>query len=279
MEHYSILKGKKIAGKIRISIRKKIKEGPAQRSPGLAVLIAGSDRASKYYAGLIQKKGKKDGISVKIENFESTTTGELIKVIEAYNKDKIIDGILIQVPLPDNIDKKKVLNALSPGKDIDGQTPYNQGKLLTGDKGVYPATAQAILKILKGNNIALVGKDVTVVGISNVVGMPASVLLAQAEATVTMCHYRSTPLKKYTRNADIIVAAAGVPNLIKADYVKKGAVIVDVGTNEVDGEIVGDVDFKKAIKKARISPVVGGVGALTLAYLFKNTYELYRKHI
>ncbi|MGM0442359.1 MAG: bifunctional 5,10-methylenetetrahydrofolate dehydrogenase/5,10-methenyltetrahydrofolate cyclohydrolase [Elusimicrobiota bacterium] len=275
-----MLMGKEIAKDLRATVRKKIKNISSNfRPPGLKVIVAGEDKASKYYADIIEKKGEEDGIEVDVVSFENPTTEKLTRAITEYNEDSRIDGILIQVPLPDKVNKKRVLKSVSPDKDIDGQTPYNQGKLLTGYNGVYPATAKAVLKILRGNGVSLVGKDVTVVGISNVVGMPAAVLLAREEATVTMCHYRSEPLKKYTRNADILVVAAGVPNLIGENDVKKGAIIVDVGTNEVDGKMVGDVDFENVSKKARVSPVVGGVGALTLSYLFKNTYELYKKHI
>ncbi|MFW6172267.1 MAG: bifunctional 5,10-methylenetetrahydrofolate dehydrogenase/5,10-methenyltetrahydrofolate cyclohydrolase [Elusimicrobiota bacterium] len=276
-----ILYGKQEAQNIRAKIRNSIvKENEkGHRRPGLAVIIVGDDSASLYYADLIKKAGKKEGVVVQKKHLEESNTEKVIKLINELNKDKNIDGILIQLPLPKKIDKDKVFSGLAPEKDVDGQTPVNLGLLASRQKGIFPATARAVVKILKCNNIEIKGKDITVVGRSTAVGLPASLLLLKENATVTICHSVSQPLEKYTKNAEILVVAAGKPNLIRKKHVKKGASVVDVGTNDVKGKIVGDVDIDRVIKKASVSPAVGGVGALTMACLLENTYELYRKNL
>jgi methylenetetrahydrofolate dehydrogenase (NADP+)/methenyltetrahydrofolate cyclohydrolase len=276
----TVLYGKPLAEELRGKIRTEISELYAgKRPPSLAVIIPGNDPASIYYAKLIEKAGAKEGIKVVLEHIPEPEQDTLIKFINKLNADDSIDAVQIQLPLPVGIDKKVIFNALSPEKDVDGQTPLNLGKLLSKQEGTFPATARAVIKILEGNNISISGKKTVVIGRSTTVGFPAAVMLIHQNATVTVCHSKSKPLEDYTMDADILVVSAGIPELIKRNHVKEGAVVIDVGTNEVDGKIVGDVDFDEVSQIASVSPATGGVGALTLACLFENTYDIYRKNI
>ncbi len=275
----NILYGKDLAQNLRNSIKEKIIKLSEHRPPSLAVLIGGVDSASIYYAHLIERAGAKEGIKVIIEHIKNPQTLSLIETIKRLNNDEVIDCILIQLPLPENINKEEVFNTLEPRKDVDGQTPLNLGRLVSKQDGTFPATARAVIALLKGNKIEISGKKAVVIGRSTTVGMPVALMLIHENATVTTCHSKSRPLKEFTRNADILIVSAGVPKIITKEHVKEGAIVIDVGTNEVDGKMVGDVDFDEVIKIAKISPVTGGVGSLTLACLFENTYELYRKNI
>ncbi len=274
-----IIYGKKEALKIRKNIREKIEKMSASRPPGLEVLIAGEDPASVYYAGLIKRAGTKEGISVNIKQFKEPGTEEFITYIRALNREDKVDGILIQLPLPENIDGEDILDILSPQKDVDGQTPLNQGRLITGRKGIFPPTALGVIKLLESNGITIEGRNAVVVGRSATAGIPAAKMLLDRNATVTVCHSKSRPLEPYTAAADILVVAAGRPEMVGPAHVKKGAVVIDVGTSEVDGNMVGDVEIERVLEKASVSPVIGGVGALTLACLFENIFEIYKKHI
>ncbi len=276
----SVISGKKIAEKIRKRIRREINSFPDSiRKPQLEVIVAGDDEASIYYAGLLKRSGEKENINVRLHELRKTSTGELLTLIESLNNDTEADAILLQLPLPDGICKEKITGCISSAKDVDGQTPENLGRLLSSKGGIYPATARAVLKIIRENGVSITGKRAVVIGRSTTVGLPASLLLIKENATVTICHSKSQPLKDYTLDADILVASAGKPRLIKREHVKEGAYVIDVGTNEVDGVMVGDVDFENVIKKASVSPVKGGVGAITLACLLENTLELYKKNI
>jgi len=276
-----ILSGKDIADRLRQRIREDVAEmNSGCRAPVLAVVIAGNDQASIYYAELLQRAGEKEGINVSIRHLKDSDTAELTDLIGTLNNNPEVDGVLVQLPLPEGIGKNEVFNVLSPDKDADGQTPFNLGLLLTGQNCIVPATARAVVKIIKENNIEIAGKRVVIVGRSTTAGLPAALLLTGENATVTICHSMSRPLENYTSDADILVVSAGSPRLIKSGHVKEGAVVVDVGTNEVEGKMVGDVDYEDVIKKASaVSPVTGGVGAVTLACLFENTVELYRKNL
>ncbi len=274
------ISGSQIAAEIRKKVKTQIaKDTDKNRPPALSVIIAGNDEASIYYSEMIEKAGKKDGIKVSVHHIKTPTPAKLLNLIDELNNNPVLDAILIQLPLPQNIDKNVVFNTLSPKKDVDGQTPLNIGRLAAKQNGTHPATAKAIIKILKGNNIKISEKRATVIGRSTAVGLPAALLLTHENATVTICHSQSIPLKKFTKEADILVVSAGKPELITQDYVKKGAIVIDVGTNDVDGKLVGDVDYDNVLKIALVSPVKGGVGAITLACLFENTYELYRKNL
>ncbi|MBN2406880.1 MAG: bifunctional 5,10-methylenetetrahydrofolate dehydrogenase/5,10-methenyltetrahydrofolate cyclohydrolase [Elusimicrobia bacterium] len=276
-----LIYGKTLAQDLRSRIKCEIealtKEG--KRSPALSIIIAGNDPASVYYAGLLKRAGDKDGICVDIRHLEKPSAEDVLSEIDGLNRDRGVDAVLVQLPLPEGIDKKDVFSSLDPAKDVDAQTPLNQGKILTKEAVIFPATSMGVLKILKGNNIDISGKKCVVIGRSTTVGLPAALLLMNENATVTVCHSKSRPLEKYTKEADILVVSAGKPNLIKKQHVKKDSVVIDVGTNDVDGRMVGDVDIEDVSGIAMVSPVIGGVGSLTLASLFENTLELYKKNI
>jgi methylenetetrahydrofolate dehydrogenase (NADP+)/methenyltetrahydrofolate cyclohydrolase len=275
------LSGKEAAGEIRSSLKDKIASRPeGSRPPGLAVLVCGGDPASVYYAGLLKRAGEKDGFSVRVIEEAEETTAAVVKKLEELNSDASVDAVIVQLPLPEGVDKNSVFDTLSPEKDADGQTPGSLGALMDrGRSAVFPATARAIIGILKSAGVNLSSARAAVIGRSTAVGLPAAMLLTRENATVTVCHSRTEDLAGICRNSDIIVAAAGKPGMITADMVKEGAAVVDVGTSEVDGDIVGDADYEAIEKKALVSPVKGGVGSLTLACLLENTYELYRENI
>ncbi len=274
------LSGKELAQELRTKIRGFIAESCRNnRKPFLVVMIAGNDPVSLYYARLIESAGAKEGIKVKIDHHPEPDNSEIIDAVKRFNADDEVDAVLVQLPLPKGIDKKGLFNILNPDKDVDGQTPLNIGRLISKQKGIFPATAKSVLSILKSNGVELAGKKAVIIGRSTTIGIPAAMMLMQENATVTVCHSKSKPLENFTKNADILVVSAGVPQIVTSHHVKEGAVVVDVGTNEIDGNMVGDVNYDELKKIARVSPVIGGVGSLTLAYLFENTYELYRKHI
>ena len=276
-----ILSGRELAQRIREDVNASIEDlvNKGNRRPSLTIIIAGDDAASLYYADLIKRSGAKIGIDVDIKHEKDPHNDAMNALIDQLNDDQNVDGILIQLPLPPGIDKTEVFNRMSPAKDVDGQTPVNIGRLITKQSGIFPATARAVIRLLKGHDFEIEGKKTVVIGRSTAVGLPAAVMLIHENATVTVCHSKSRPLKAFTSDADIIVVSAGKPELLKAEHVKEGAVVIDVGTNEVDGQIVGDVDFDGVAAKASVSPATGGVGAITLASLLENTYELYRKNI
>jgi len=275
-----VLRGSEIALRIRERIRAEIEARPdGERAPLLAVIIAGDDPASIYYAGLIEKIGVKEGIRVEVNHLKNPDTSRMKDLIATLNANDEVDGVLVQLPLPEGVDKEAVFDTLSPEKDADGQTPENLGRLLAGKPAPVPATARAVVELLKGNNVEIRGKEAVVIGRSTAVGIAAALLLVKENATVTVCHTKTKDLRKHTSVADILVASAGVPRMIGADDVKEGAFVVDVGTSEVEGDILGDVRFDEVIEKASVSPVKGGVGALTLASLLENTLGLYRKNI
>ncbi len=278
---YKIIEGKDHALKIREEIRNRIggMAGAAGRPPKLEVIIAGSDPASLYYASLIKKAGAKEGIEAVLNHMKSPDEYKVLEKIENLNRDETVDGILIQLPLPPPLNKEKIINAINPLKDIDGQHPVNLGKLISGQKGIFPATARAVLKIIKLNGIEVSGKRTVVVGRSTAVGLPAAIMLVRENAAVSVCHSKTAPLEEFTSEAEILVVSAGKPKLISENHVKKGACVIDVGTNEVEGEMVGDVDFERIIRKASVSPVRGGVGALTMACILENTFNAYKKNI
>jgi methylenetetrahydrofolate dehydrogenase (NADP+)/methenyltetrahydrofolate cyclohydrolase len=209
---------------------------------------------------------------------DSSSEEELLSLIDNLNKDESIDGILVQLPLPKHINELKIINAIAPEKDVDGFHPVNIGKMLINDEtGFLPCTPYGILQILDEYKIDVKGKDVVVVGRSNIVGKPISVMLVQRSATVQICNSSTKNMSEKLQQADIIIAATGVPKLIKEEDVKEGVVIIDVGINRLDGKLCGDVDYENVSKKASyITPVPGGVGPMTIASLIKNTYKSYK---
>jgi len=243
--------------------------------PGLAAILVGEDPASEIYVRNKRKACEKVGIYSEEHNLPSgTTEEELLSLVNKLNEDEKIHGILVQLPLPDHINETKILRTVSPLKDVDGFHPYNVGLLVEGNPRFVSCTPNGIIKMLDYYNIDIKGKEVVVVGRSNIVGKPVSLLLLHRHGTVTICHSRTKPLEDVTKRADILVAAIGRANFITGDMVKKGVVVIDVGINRKDdGKLTGDVDFESVEKKASyITPVPGGVGPMTIAMLLYNTY-------
>ncbi|MDP3014242.1 MAG: bifunctional methylenetetrahydrofolate dehydrogenase/methenyltetrahydrofolate cyclohydrolase FolD [Candidatus Subteraquimicrobiales bacterium] len=272
-----IIDGKQIALELRQEMAKEASALKAKGiEPGLAVVIVGDDPASKVYVGQKEKACQELGIySEKHALPAETTEEELLGLVNKLNQDGKIHGILVQLPLPEHINEKRVLNAIHPDKDVDGFHPQNVGKLLIGEKAFIPCTPHGILVLLEKSGVSLDGKEVVVIGRSNIVGKPVALLLLQKNATVCVCHSRTKDLKFHTQRADILVTAIGKPQFIKADMIKEGVIVIDVGVNRLeDGKLVGDVDFEGVKEKAAaITPVPGGVGPMTITMLMKNTIE------
>lgn len=267
-----ILDGKALAAKCKQEVKKEAES--LARTPGLAVIIVGNNPASRVYVNSKRKDCEECGfLSEEYALPEETTQGELISLIQQLNVREDIDGILCQLPLPDGIDEEAVLMAISPEKDVDGFHPMNMGALLVGKEGFLPCTPYGIMEILKEYDIAPKGKRCVVIGRSNIVGKPMALLLLQKHGTVTICHSRTQNLAEICRTADILVAAVGKVNMVTADMVKPGAVVIDVAMNRNEaGKLCGDVDYP-AVKELAwaITPVPGGVGPMTRAMLMKNT--------
>jgi len=245
----------------------------AGRAPGLAVVLVGDDPASSVY---VRSKGKAT-LAAGMESFEhrlpeTTSEAELLALVDALNANDAVDGILVQLPLPPQIDERKVIARIDPDKDVDGFHPVNAGRLATGLPGFVPCTPLGCLMLLKDQRQNLAGLDAVVVGRSNIVGKPMAALLTAESCTVTIAHSKTRDLSSVVRRADIVVAAVGRPEMIKGEWIKPGAMVIDVGINRVDGKLVGDVDFDGAASVAgAITPVPGGVGPMTIACLLRNT--------
>ena len=279
-----LLDGKKVAQKIKNQLKDEIKKYTSKglRNPSLAVVLVGNDPASEVYVRNKRKACEEVGInSVYIHLKEEIPEEELLKYIDRLNKDDEIDGILVQLPLPKHINTQNIITAIDPHKDVDGFHPENIGKLATGMKDcIIPCTPLGIWILLKEYEIQTYKKDVVMVGASNIVGKPMSLLfLRNEEATVTVCHRNTKDLAHHTRQADILIVAVGKPHLITEDMVKEGAVVVDVGINRLEnGKLVGDTDFEALLNKvSAITPVPGGVGPMTVASLLVNTVSIYRQ--
>lgn len=272
--------GKGIAQKTLAYIEKehKLLKDKYGRAAGLAVIMAGDNPASEIYVKNKIKACETAGIYSRTIKFdENVTEKDLIEEIEKLNKDDKIDGILVQLPLPVHIDELKIINAISPEKDVDGFHSVNLGKMIIGDKtGFLPCTPYGIMQLLDEYGIDPAGKDTVIIGRSNIVGKPAAILFIEKSATVQVCNTKTKNTKDKIRNADIVIAAAGVPNFIKGEDIKEGAVVIDVGINRVNGKLCGDVDYEEVSEKAGyITPVPGGVGPMTIASLIKNTFKSY----
>lgn len=267
-----LLRGKELAEKIISDIRTKIEN--SKITPCLGIIVVGDYEPSKLYVKKKIETAKRVGIETELFSLaQNTTENELLALIEKLNLDKKINGFIIQLPLPPNIDKNKILGAMNPTKDVDGFHPINVGKLFLGLPDAFlPATATGILRMLDYYNVRIPGVNAVVVGRSNIVGKPIAAMLMQRDATVTICHSKTVNLDEYTRKADILVVAVGNPFFIKPNIVKKGAWVIDVGTTFKDGKLRGDVDIEVQ-KKANVSPVPGGVGPLTVAMLLENTLK------
>ena len=246
---------------------------------GLAVIIVGEDPASKVYVS--NKKKACENLGIISEEYalpENTTNEELLALIEELNNKPSINGILCQLPLPRHLDEKLIINSIDPEKDVDAFHPFNVGKIMIGDFYFLPCTPAGVMEMLKYENIEVEGKTCVVIGRSNIVGKPMNMLLLHQNGTVTVCHSKTKNLKEICRNADILVAAVGRPKFVTEDMVKKGAVVIDVGINRVDGKLCGDVDFDNVKNKvSAITPVPGGVGPMTIAMLMQNTLTAAKK--
>jgi len=273
-----LIDGKALAQDIRQEIAKEV-EALVEKTgvrPGLAVVLVGEDPASAVYVRNKKKACDSAGLYVDDHTLPATTTQEeLLKLIDQLNADPKIHGILVQLPLPSQIDSQIVLKAVSPEKDADGFHPYNVGRLVTGDPLFVPCTPKAVIRMLESTGQSLEGKRAVVLGRSNIVGKPVAMLLMHRHATVTVCHSRTKDLPQMCREADILVAAIGKAHFVKAEMVKAGAVVIDVGINRLDdGRLIGDVDFEGVKDRAGwLSPVPGGVGPMTIAMLLANTVE------
>ncbi|MBD3163881.1 bifunctional methylenetetrahydrofolate dehydrogenase/methenyltetrahydrofolate cyclohydrolase FolD [Candidatus Woesearchaeota archaeon] len=271
-----ILDGSALAQKIKRGIKEKVSK--LEKKPGLGVVLVGDDPASQAYVRGKEKDCSEVGIiSKKIVLDRNAAETDVMKVVDELNQDNDIDGFIVQLPLPEHISGHLVIDAILPNKDADGFSPINLGNMLIGNNIILPATPKGIIRLLEEYNIELEGKHAVVIGRSNIVGKPISLLLQQKNATVTMCHSRTKKLKKICREADIMIAAAGRAKMITRDMVKHDAVVVDVGMNrDENGKLCGDVDFGKVKNKASyITPVPGGVGPLTRAMLLENTLSCY----
>lgn len=276
-----LIDGKVISAAVKQSVADEVSVLKEQGIvPGLAVIIVGEDPASKVYVANKEKACEQIGMkSLKYALPESTTNEELLALIDKLNHDDTVSGILCQLPLPRHLNEKAVIEAIDPAKDVDAFHPVNVGRIMTGDYDFLPCTPAGIMEMLAYENIDIEGKTCVVIGRSNIVGKPMSMLLLHKNGTVTICHSRTKNLKEVCASADILVAAVGRANFVKADMVKEGAVVIDVGINRLDnGKLCGDVDFAQVEPKASyITPVPGGVGPMTIATLMKNTLTAAKK--
>lgn len=271
----NILDGRLVSESILKEVSREVKAlAKAKVLPKLVIILVGSSPASLSYIKQKRLASEKTGINCAQKILDTNvTTEDLISIIEKLNKDKTVHGILVQLPLPQHVNTNLVVRAIDPMKDVDGFQAYNLGKMFLSAKFEYlsPCTPRGIIKMLEYYKIDPAGKSVTIVGRSNIVGKPLAIMLINRDATVTVCHSKTVNIENYTRNADIVVAAVGKPKMITADMVKKGAIVIDVGTTRVDNKLAGDVDFEKVSKKAAlITPVPGGVGPMTVACLMEN---------
>lgn len=267
--------GKQIAGLVTEKVKERVENLKSKGIvPGLAVVLVGNNPASQTYVNNKAKTCERLGMySVLIELDENISEEELLKNVKALNLDDKIHGILVQLPLPSQIDEDRVIAAISPLKDVDGFHPENVGKMMIGQQSFLPCTPFGVMKLLEYSDIEIAGKHAVIIGRSNIVGKPMGQLLLQKDATVTYCHSRTKDLRSFTKQADILVVATGRAKMIDASYIKEGAVVIDVGINrDENNKLCGDVDFESAQEVAsKITPVPGGVGPMTIAMLMENT--------
>jgi methylenetetrahydrofolate dehydrogenase (NADP+)/methenyltetrahydrofolate cyclohydrolase len=276
-----IIDGKGIAAGIRQELSEEVKSFREERKivPKLCVVLVGEDPASQVYVRNKEKACVSVGMEGETRRIPaSIKQAQLIELVRSINNDKNVHGLLVQLPLPKELDPIAVLDEISPEKDVDGLHPLNMGKLLRGERPMHvPCTPQGIMELILSTGIEIKGKEAVVVGRSNIVGKPISLLLLGKHATVTICHSRTRDLGEVTRRADILVASVGSPRIIQGDMVKEGAIVIDVGMNRLAEKLVGDVDFDAAKEKAAfITPVPGGVGPMTIAMLLRNTLNAAR---
>ena len=279
----TLIDGKKLSKKIESNVAKEVEKLEAQGVvPGLAVVLVGDDPASHTYVSMKEKSCKNVGFYSIVHKMPDTITqDEIIETLEMMNKNPRIDGILVQLPLPKHIDTTKILEVIDPAKDVDGFHPYNMGRVVENLDAFAPCTPVGVMEMFKEYNIDLEGKDVCVVGASNIVGKPMAALLLNENATVTITHIYTKDLASHTKKADIVIVGVGAPSLIKEDMIKEGAVVIDIGINRLEsGKLVGDVDFENVSKKCSyITPVPGGVGPMTIAMLLQNTLKSAKRRV
>lgn len=279
-----IIDGKGFSKKVQQQVKEEHEQlkHKTGKTAGLAVIIVGDNPASQVYVRNKTKACENVGFySETIELPASISEDELVKEVQKLNENEKIDGILVQLPLPNHINEMKVINTISPEKDVDGFHSLNVGKMMLGDDtGFLPCTPYGIMQLLEEYKVDVVGKDVVIVGRSNIVGKPMALILIEKGATVKVCNSKTKDLSDKIQRADIVIVAAGVPKLVKAKDVKEGAIVIDVGINRVDGKLCGDVDYDEVIEKASlITPVPGGVGPMTIASLITNTLKAYKKKL
>lgn len=269
-----LIDGKRISKEIKDELKAEAEKFKAEGGEAtLAVILVGDDPASAVYVNNKKKACEYIGIrSLSYELPKETTEEELLALIDKLNNDDSVNGILVQLPVPDHIDENKIIRSISPSKDVDGFHPLNVGALLIGEKGFVSCTPAGVIQLLKRSNVDIEGKECVVVGRSNIVGKPMGVLLLRENGTVTIAHSRTKDLKSICKRADILVVAVGKPKMINAEYVKEGAVVIDVGIHRMDnGKLCGDVDFDSVEPHvSKITPVPGGVGPMTIAMLMDN---------
>lgn len=277
-----ILSGKIASKVLKEKLKHKISESVSiyHKTPCLAVILVGNNPASLSYIKGKEKACKLVGIDYKLYHLdENIEQKELEDVIIGLNNDSLVDGMILQLPIPKHLDETYLIDLISRDKDADGFHVINQGYLYQKKKTTYPATPKGIIELLEYYNINVQGMNATIIGRSNIVGFPVARMLMDRGATITVCHSKTRSLKEHTLNADLVVVATGRPNILTKDMVKPGVIVVDVGTNRVDGHLVGDVDFEGVSQVASmITPVPGGVGPMTIYGLLENTYELYLAH-
>lgn len=273
----SLISGKEVSQTVKDEIKiqtKKLKDKGI--SVKLAVIIVGDDPASHIYVKNKKKACEYVGFeSLEYALDEKTSEEELLELIDKLNKDKTVNGILCQLPLPKHIDEKKIIDSISPLKDVDAFHPVNVGKIMIGDYEFLPCTPAGIMRLIESTSYDVSGKDCVIIGRSNIVGKPMAMLMLHKNATVTICHSRTKNIEEKIKKADIVIAAVGIPKFVKGDMVKEGALVIDVGINRMsDGKLCGDVDFDEVSKKASfITPVPGGVGPMTISMLMQNTLK------
>ncbi len=276
-----LLDGSKVADKVEADISQEVDNLQEQGIyPTLAVILAGHDPASQVYVSYKEKACERVGIESRVIDLpDEVTEEEVLAEVEALNDDEEVDGILVQLPLPDSVENEdKIIKAVDPEKDVDGFHPENVGELTIHGTDLAPCTPKGIMEIMERYNIDLEGKDAVVIGRSNIVGKPLATMLRRANATVTTCHSRTKNLKAHTKRADLLAVAIGKPEYITADMVKEDAIVIDIGTNRTEDGVTGDVDFEDVIDKVQaITPVPGGVGPMTIATLLENTLIACRK--
>lgn len=278
-----LIKGDEVANKIRMELSADLKDlyEKTNRIPGLAVIMVGENPASLSYVINKEKQSKKLGFYSEVHRLlSSASEEEILTVIRQLNEDDRIHGLMVQLPLPEHINEKVIIDAIDPEKDVEGVHPINMGKLFSDEKGYPPCTAYSIMQMIEFTRQPVYGKTAVVIGRSNIVGKPLSLLLLRRNASVTICHSYTTNLPDICREADILVSATGKPELVRGDWIKPGAIVIDVGVTQVDDKLTGDVVFEEAVEKAGwISPVPGGVGPITITMLLKNTLEAFKKKV